>query len=167
MSGIFMLGLAIVWFAIAVMLSRRIGRSLRRSSMQTATALAAFAVLLPLPVADELVGMWQFNRLCREGAKLKIDPDAAKGRTVRLVIDPSNEILPGQVLTTYHSHLSYREVGTDQEIASFSRYSVKGGWLIRALGIFESNVPLVIGKSWCSVDDRVSLPARYEFTLIN
>lgn len=104
---------------------------------------------------------------CARVGRLKIDADAARGKTVRLVINPSNEILPGQMLVTYHTHAGYRDVGTNQEIASFSTYVVKGGWLIRALGLFDSSVPLVIGKPWCGPDNEGSLPTRYGFALVN
>ncbi len=167
MSGLLMVGLFITWVFVSVMLSRWFARKFRHPTVRTAIALLSFVVLLVLPLVDELIGMQQFDALCEGGATLKIDADAAKGKTVRLVINPSNEILPGQMLVTYHTHMSFRDVGTNQEIASFSTYVVKGGWLIRALGLFDSSVPLVIGKPWCGPDNEGSLPTRYGFALVN
>lgn len=167
MTGLVMLGLFITWFFISIMLSRWFGRSFQRPIARTAVALVSFVGFLVLPIVDELIGMWQFDVLCSGDATLAIDADAARGKTVRLVINPSNEVLPGQMLVTYHTHMSYRDVVTNQEIGSFSNYVVKGGWLIRALGLFDSNVPLVIGKPWCGPENEGSLPARYGFTLVN
>ena len=167
MTGIFLLAVAGFWIWASAQLTRLLLRQVRSRTWQRVIAPAVFVVLLLFPVADELVARPQFNALCEKNAVLNIDAAKAKGRSVRLVFEPSNELVPGQVLTTYHSHVSMRDVGSDEEIAGFSRYSVKGGWLIRMLAIFETNAPLTM-RSSCAPDlGAHGMAKAYNFTIVN
>lgn len=48
----------------------------------------------PLPFIDELIGKWQFERLCQENSTIYIAPDA-KGRTVYLASGTPEEAVKG------------------------------------------------------------------------
>jgi hypothetical protein len=166
MSGLFVLLLAIVWLAIAVWLSRWLGRKAKHSSVQSIIAVFAFSVLLPLPVADELIGMEQFHSLCVEGASVKINAQRIKGKSVRLVVSPSWAPVQGTAIPISYSRYSYIDAATDEELASYVDYNAKGGVLVHALGIVEGHAPLVIGMPWCGPPNRGQLAATYGFTLI-
>jgi hypothetical protein len=124
-------------------------------------------LLMGLLVADEIIGGFQFRKLCEQNAVLRIDPEKARGRTVKVVIEPSNEMLPTIPIHILHSHLSFRDVVTNEEIAQYDWYVAKGGWFIRTLGISGSNSPITMGRSSCTPQNAGTFPKEYGFTLIN
>ena len=167
MSGLYLLAVLAILGVAAVLVAHRIARPIRNAWLRTgATALLTVA-FMTLLVADELIGGYQFRQLCQKDAVLRIDPATAQGRTVKVVIDPSNEIVPRAPITIYHSHLSFLDVGTNEKIAEYDRYVAKGGWFIRILGISEGNAPITIGLPGCSPKNSGTFPRQYGLTLIN
>lgn len=167
MTGVFLFAIVLCWVAFCVWLVAKLSSSMELGKRRLAAQTAILLTLIGLPVVDELIGGLQFRSLCHENAVLRIDPERAKGQRVRVVIKPANEVLPGKALRILHSHHSYQVATTGDEIASYDRYSVKGGILIRLLGISEGNAPLTLGQSSCSPPDRGQLDKTYGFTLIN
>lgn len=168
MSGLFMLALLILWLIFAIIIGRWIGRRFKQPATRTVGTLITFVVLVPLPVVDELIGMWQFDALCKKGAVFQVDSERIKGKSIRLVVDPSWAKVPNTAIPISYSRYSYRDVSRNEELASYIHYDAQGGWLVHALGLFEGgSVPLVMGKPWCGPADRGALPKAYGFTLTN
>lgn len=166
MTGMLLLAAVGSWIWLAFRLSKWITSLLQLPKWNGLVAVAIFLVLLPIPVADELAGRFQFNTLCNN-ATLRIDAEKARGKTIRVVIDPSNRIVPGQILVTLHSHFSLRDTETGEEVAQYDAYVVKGGVLIRMLGISEGTSPLTIGRPYCAPEDRGKIDKKYGFTQVN
>lgn len=167
MTGLYLLAVLAILSGVAVLVARRITRPIQNAWLRIgATALLTVA-FMALLVVDELIGGYQFRQLCKENAVLRIDPEKARGRTVKVVIDPSNEILPWTPITIYHSHLIFLDVRTNEQIAEYDRYVAKGGWFIRLLGISEGNAPITIGLPGCSPRNSGTFPKQYGLTLIN
>ena len=167
MTGLLLLAVVGLWMWACVAITRVVLRQVKSPPSRWLGAPTLFTALLILPLVDEIVGGFQFRALCEKGAVLKIDAEKAKGRTVRVVIQPSNEVVPGQALRTLHSHLSYRIVDSEEEIARYDTYVINGGWFIRALGISNNNSPLTIDLPAGSPPNRGLLDRTYGFTLIN
>lgn len=169
MTGLFLIVVVFAWLVAVVFLTSWLMKrvSIMQKPVRMAVALLIFVLLLPLPVADEIIGGYQFRELCRQGAVLRIDAEKAKGRTVKVVIEPSNEILPRTAITIYHSHLSFQDFKTGEEIASYDTYVAKGGWFIRMLGISGGNAPITIGLPGCIPENSQSFRKQYGITVIN
>lgn len=169
MTGLFLLVVVLAWLVAVVFLTNWLMKrlSIKPKPVRAAMAMMMFVVLLPLPVADEIVGGFQYRALCEKNAVLRIDETKAEGRTVKVVIDPSNEILPGTAITIYHSHMSFVDLNTSEEIASYDSYVAKGGWFIRMLGISEKNAPLTIGLPGCSPENSQKFRKQYGIKVIN
>lgn len=167
MTGILLLAVVGLWLALVGGLTRLITRQITSKNLRRLIGTAFVLLVTPLPVADEIVGGFQFRALCQEGATLKIDPQKARGRAVRVVITPSNELLPSTAIPIRHSHTSFQDVATGEEIAQYDDYDAKGGWLIHSLGISEGNAPLVIGSSGCIPQNAGTFPKQFGMTLVN
>jgi hypothetical protein len=124
------------------------------------------ALVFVLPVADELLARPKFNALCEEGAVLKIDAQRIRGRTIRLDIDPSERPMEGMIVPILHSHLSYRDVTTGEEMAHYEVYLARAGLLSRLLEFPEGGGGLT-GLGTCWPPAVGTLPQRFGFTLIN
>jgi len=167
MSGLLFLVVLAIFSGVAVVVARRITHRIQNTWLRTGATVLLTAAFMTLLVADEFIGGYQFSKLCRENAVLRIDPEKARGRTVKVVIDPSNEILSWTPITIYHSHLIFLDVRTNEPIAEYDRYVAKGGWFIRLLGISEKNAPITIGLPGCSPMNSGTFPMQYGLTLIN
>jgi len=63
LSGAVMVFVVGGWFLLSVLLARRIPRWLGIQRHATGASFAFFVLLLVAPVAQDIVGMWQFERL--------------------------------------------------------------------------------------------------------
>lgn len=167
MTGLFLLAVVGLWVWVSLGITRAVLRRVPSPPWRWLVAPTLFTTLLTLPLVDEIVGGFQFRALCEKGAVLKIDTNMVRGKTIRLVIQPSNQVLPDQALRILRSRYSYQVAETGLEVASLETYEVGGGWFIRTLGISNNNSPLTIGSPACSPPDRGLLDKKYEFTLIN
>ncbi|MFS8119585.1 MAG: hypothetical protein ACMG55_14020 [Microcoleus sp.] len=166
MRGLLLLLIVTLWFAVAIWISGRVARNVKGRSLKAASVALGVTVLVPLPVLDELIGIWQFRQLCKFGVKMTVDEQRIKGKFVRLVIAPSWAAVSNTAVPIKYSRYSYRDTETNEELASYSEFDVKGGVFIHTLGILEGDPPLLLGTPWCGPSGRGELPAMYGFTLV-
>lgn len=164
MIGLLFLGLVAAWLVAARWLAIKATRRLLPGKLRLTAVCVITLMLVALPLSDEIVGGFQLRELCEKNAVLHVDAEKIKGKAVRLVIDPSNKDVEGTSIRIYYSHLSYRDVATDAEVASYSWYVAKGGWLIRMLSTDNGATPLIIHPSSCSAGLSSQ---KYGFTLVN
>jgi hypothetical protein len=152
MIGLLFLGLIGLWIWMAAKLSRWIGGRVAGGRWRKPIAAVFFVSLLVLPLADEIVGGFQFRALCKEKAVLKLNVDEAslKGKTARDVVEPFNKDVEGTAVTISYSHYSYRDVEDGKELLNFAIFRAKGGWLVRTLSGQSDMTPLTFNRSTCS-----------------
>jgi len=145
MIGLYFFFLLIVWICLAGWLSTRITRKLPDSPRRYFIRLVLFAVLLPLPLIDEIIGKWQFERLCQENSTVYIAPDA-KGRTVYLADMLSDEVVKGAWLPIRMQKWRNVDATTGEIIVSFNSLHARGGWFSRTF--FGGWVPVTFKGSY-------------------
>ena len=150
MIGIIFLAIIGLWIWADVRITRWLLRRVSSRILHHFLAIIVFVTLLVLPVADEIIGGFQLRALCEKVAASKMDGQKIAGKTVRSVIEPSNKDLEGTAIRIYYSHVSYRDIDTNEELANYSDYVSKGGWLIRTLSTDNNITPLTIHPSSCS-----------------
>lgn len=148
MSGLLLMGVIAAWVAIVVFLAIRLARLFKPGAVRIIVVAMATAVLLALPVADELVSAPQFHKLCEEGTKLKFDPEKIRGRTIFLAENLQPRFTVG-LLHGYVIPWDYLDATTKEKLITSNSYHLYGGLLIRALGISETNAPLTL-RSYCA-----------------
>ena len=166
MTGIFLLVLLGFWTFVCIQVVRLAIHRVSSRAWRVVVAPVVFVPLFIMPVIDEIIGSFQFRSLCERNAVLRIDANEGAGKTVRLAINPANEIVPGQLLTTYHTRVAFVEVATSREIGSYSSYEAKGGWLIRALGVSETNAPLTMNSSCAPQLGAYGMAKAYKFNIV-
>jgi hypothetical protein len=75
MSGLIFFAVVAGWTWLCVWVARKVGKrwfSYRPTWIRFAIGVLTFAVLLPLPLIDEIIGKLHFDRLCREEAGVKV-----------------------------------------------------------------------------------------------
>jgi hypothetical protein len=86
MTGILLFSVIGLWFAfVKWWLMPRLMDRVPSSVPEKVFYPVVFAILLAAPVADEIVGGFQFPALCRQGAVVKGDEQKAAGKRVMLL----------------------------------------------------------------------------------
>jgi len=128
MTGLLLLLVAGLWLVVVVFVSRWVGSLAKAPWRRAVVGGLAFALLLPLPLLDEIVGGYQFRSLCRANAsEYRLGVPDPEGRTAKVVVDPSNRYISGKNLRIRHSRVTYLDAKTGEEILSFDRYVAEGG----------------------------------------
>jgi hypothetical protein len=154
-----------VWLAICAWLTRKIGNLLPDRGWRVVIKLTLFVALLSLPLSDEIVGGIQFRALCKENAVLNIDAKKIKGRTIHMVSDPANRDVPNTAINIHYTRVSYRDVTTQEELASNGYLVAMGGRLIRALSGGNEVTPMTIFPSTCSGPGNLPTSEKYGFKI--
>jgi hypothetical protein len=161
MTGLLLIVLVIVWMAIAFALARAFTRGIKAGVRRAAVGVFVFALLLPLPVVDEIIGGFQLRALCREGAVALYDEEKLRGRTVRMRLEPNPDVPSvmqtptrrvGALLPIDERTIDYLDTESAQTLLSYKAFTAKGGVLIRMLGISNADSPLTIDPSSCAVN---------------
>jgi hypothetical protein len=161
MTGLLLIGFVIVWMAIAFALARAFTRGIMAGVRRAVVGFFVFALLLPLPVVDEIIGGFQLRALCREGAVALYDEEKLRGRTVRMRLEPNPDVPSvmqtptrrvAALIPIEERTIDYLDIESGQVLLSYKAFTAKGGVLIRTLGISSADSPLTIDPSSCAVN---------------
>lgn len=120
-----------------------------RHARKTAAAFIA-AVLVPLPIVDEIVGAWQFSELCAAESKYAISP-ATLGRRFDLRQGSTGPTArSGSVRPLDQMTITFTDVATGEVVATGPAFIAKGGWLVQHLGSpTGANDSPLLGRQQC------------------
>lgn len=166
MTGLFLIAVAIAWLAAVVVLTRWVTRRFRSTASKFVSGLVVFPVLLAAPLTDELIGKRQFDLLCKKYAVVVIDEQHAMNRRVVTTIRQEDRFAQGTAVRIRIDPYTYRDTETNQVLVSYHTLHAEGGWLIRVLGISETNGPLLF-HSGCAPDDRYAFKKKFNITVVN
>jgi hypothetical protein len=130
---LFLLGMG-VWLVVAIVVSVNIPRWLGTTKHHTATVLLSFPLVLTAPVADELIGRWQFHRLCEREAVVTLSPDWESVKRARLVSLPRSDV-DGALIRIYASRGEYVDIDTGKTFMTHTHLYTYGGFLFDRLGL--------------------------------
>ena len=168
MSGLLFLGVVGLWVWACVAMTRWIMRRIDSKPRRLLTGMGVFVLLLVLPVADEIVGGFQFRALCEKNAsRFQMGVGNPEGRTTKVTFDQSDHVAEFTAIPISYSRLEYHDVATGELVVAFDSYSAQGGVFIRALGISNNDSPLTIDPSVCSPQNGTSVHRTMKFNVIN
>src|SRR5689334_10201371 len=121
MTGILLLAVLSFWTWLCWRVARMVGGHIRHHAWRTVGVGLAFFLLLPIPLADELVGGFQFRALCAQPL-LNVPVMDVAGRVARFSANPSNSKLSGTAIPIFHTHVEYRDANTSELIASYDSF---------------------------------------------
>jgi len=165
MSGLLLIGVVLLWFVVAIAIAQMLTSKLRDSWLKSLAMLLAIAVLIPLPVADEIIGGFQFRALCDEEAVIIYNKEKAYGKTVHLKkVDRFD--LPKTVLPVRKEIWKYAEHISDEDLISYVDFYSDGGWLSRAINFNNVHRPYTF-LGVCSGDKDDSVFQKLNIKKIN
>ena len=146
MSGLLFLVVVALWLYILNWLVSKIGNCLPDRAWRPFAKLAIFVLLMPLPLIDEIVGGWQFARLC-EASVVRVNKDTARGRTVYPEAGAYEEPVQGTWVKIWKMQSRYLDATTGEVVLSFDQLRAEGGRLFPG---FDSGPDPLTFKSTCS-----------------
>lgn len=160
MIGLYTLVVAAAWIALAAAIAYALASRIRTNDLplRFVAGLFLFAMLLPLPLVDEIVGKGQFERLCKANATIQMDRATATGKTVYLAKTASVEIKDTWVPVVMQ-RWRYVDASTGETVVSYNTLDAVGGRLVQMFGFSEGRTPLIFSNSFCGPKDR---PAGFQ-----
>lgn len=134
MIGILFLIVMVFWFVVSVALSRKIPRWLGVTKYGAVISVLLFPVVLAAPVADEIIGRWQFSRLCEREAVVTLSQDWEKVKRARRVSLPRSDVA-GALIPIYSQGSEYVDVDTGKIFMTHPHFYTYGGLLFGRLGL--------------------------------
>lgn len=158
MAGLIVWSIFGLWVWFVVKTSNVLSSWITPGRWRWPIAALLFAVLLPFPVLDEIIGGFQFRALCEKNAKLtfNVDPATLKGKSVRGYAKPLDETIGGTLVRITHTHEIYRDADGGQDLLSLDSYRAKGGLLIRLLSMENNMTPMTFTSS-CNPLTKITL----------
>ncbi len=166
MTGILLLFVAGIWLAVVIWLSKIITKKLPETWWRTPVGIVVFAVLLPLPLVDEIVGGRQFEQLCKGNSTIQVDRATAVGKTVYFDPQPSIEI-KGTWVRIVLQPWRYVDATTGELVFSYSTLLAEGGRFIQTLGISEGGMPLTFHGSCGPKENTKDLVKSLQITALD
>ncbi|MGB9151376.1 MAG: hypothetical protein WCB36_14150 [Burkholderiales bacterium] len=166
MTGILLIGVVGAWLMAAIVMGAKIGDKLNPPWLRTPAALLLMAILIPLPVVDEIIGGWQFRALCDKYAVQYIDEKNARDRKVVYVPRGNDQYAEGTAVRIRIDPWVYQDAETGKTLVSYHSIEAKGGWFIRSLGISETSSPLIF-NGYCAPDNQDDFKKKFNITVTN
>jgi hypothetical protein len=134
-----------IWIAVCIFLARRLPRWLGVKRFTNLASIAIFPLLFVAPTIDEVVGMRQFERLCKERAVAIVSPEAHSVKKAKRAEVPGVD-LKGYWIDIQSQRFVYLDAATGKPFVSFESLYTKGG---RVVGIAKLG-----NKHSCSPKNR-------------
>jgi hypothetical protein len=153
MAGLSLLFALFFWFFflnwITKLCTKFISAEFRRLLMRC----LLFIGLLPLPIADEIIGQWQFDQVCKDNSKIYVNRAIARGKNVYLADLPDVHI-KGAMVPMRLQPWRFLDVKTNEPVVSYNILFATGGQFVRTFRISEGNLPLTF-KASCEPGGQV------------
>ena len=130
MTALLFLAGAILWLVASFMLARRIPSWMGATKYKAALSFVLFPVVLAAPIADDLIGRWQFYRLCDTEAVITVGADADKVKRARESNSPITTI-EGYAVPISVQRVELVDLDTMQPFLTVQAFHTKGGILQR------------------------------------
>jgi hypothetical protein len=154
MIGLIVLGLLVAWLIATGMITAAIVRGIRIPGSSLLGVLI-FPVVAALPFADEIIGRWQFHRLCEAEAKVWVAPDAKSVVAAREGNSYSSELV-GYAMPVREQAVAYIDIATGKPFYSFKAFHTPGG-LVMQSGLNMGSSSSCWPEKWMSRENGLDM----------
>ena len=156
MTGIVFLLILFTWFFIAKKIPFLFIAGMKPGNKKTVVYLILCVLCFIAPVADEIIGGFQFRAICRQGTQLIYDADKVKGKKLLWAGgDPGTE-LKNTILPITAFSRALVDMSTREHLIEYTQYTVTGGWLSRFIAFNSVTRPYTFEGS-CGANNKIKL----------
>ncbi len=124
-------------------------------------------LLLTAPFVDEVIGMYQFNALCKTNGIESADVSKARGKRVKATHD-ERRFIEGSIIPIKVSDDVFRDAGNGEVVIQSKDYYAKGGWLMRYTPIsMGSATPMLFDGNGCGLIAKHRIFSNNQILQIN
>jgi len=165
MSGIILLSIIAVWFFLVKKISQVCVRKVHDGYGKKVIYVVVFSLLFMAPVADEVVGGFQFRVLCQKGSKFIYIAEEVKGKTVLWSAKPRKKV-ENTILTIKEAVIYGVDPVTKEQLIEYKNYYATGGWLSRSIAFNSVTQPYTF-SGICGVKEQlIKLEKEFNLTSI-
>ncbi len=149
MIGLIVLAVAAAWLVVAARLARYVASKFQLPGLSAFVGVVAFLAFAVLPFADEILGRWQFQRLCASEAVVWVSPNAGAvvaAEDVGTFSERKEFIFPVR-----QQWAKYADLASGEVFYSVKAFHTPGGFLMRA-GLGLGNSTSCWPERWTSKD---------------
>jgi len=143
-----------VWLTAAIMLSKRIPRWLGVTTHTKVVSVLLFPVVLSAPIADDLIGRWQFYRLCDREAVVTLSPDWESVKRAQHTDIPIAPI-DGYVMPIEVQRVEYVDLDSGRPFLSYKAFHTYGGLLFGRLGLGLGQTTSCWPEDWIQITNKL------------
>lgn len=119
-----------LWLTVAIIISKKIPHWLGITKHMTAISILLFPLIFAAPIGDDLIGRWQFYRLCDKEALVMLSPDWEKVRRVKWIDQPP-KYFKGYFIPIDSQGGQYIDLDTGKIFMTTQSLFTSGGYLQR------------------------------------
>ena len=134
MIGLSILGALGIWLIVAIFFSKKIPQWLGLVKNKVVMSVVLFPLIVVTPIADDLIGMWQFRQLCKKDAVITLSPDWESVRKAIRIDLPRIES-KNTMIRIYGHAVQYKDVETGRIFLTSQWFATSGGFLRRHSGL--------------------------------
>lgn len=124
MSALFILLIACAWLFFSIMCARFFAFWFTQPHSAAIVKASAFCVIFSLPFAYEIIGRWQFDRLCNTEAKIWVSPNA---KTINAAIDVgSTTDRYGLIFPVWQQSVKYADLANGNIFYTVTGFHARG-----------------------------------------
>lgn len=154
MIGITVILLIGLWAFFATRLSKRIPAWLGIKQHNKAVAVMVFPVVLILPIGDEIIGRWQFHRLCEREAVVTLSTDWARVKRAQRVPLPRRDV-PGALIRIYSQGSEYIDLDTGKVFMKRPHFYTYGGLVLDRFGLGLGGSSSCLPKNAKAIEQKI------------
>lgn len=156
MSGLILIGVVLFWLWAAVVIGQMLTSKLKDSWPKSLATFLTTAVLIPLPVVDEIIGGIQFRALCGVETQINYDKYKLANKTVHSQLLDAVDI-ESLTIPVISQTWNYRDIQSQEILLNYKTLDAEGGWLSRVIGFQSLRKPFTFdghcGPGWTKVDE--------------
>jgi hypothetical protein len=149
MGGLIFIFIFGLWLTVCIYWARQAPEWFGVGRFKWVVSVLFFTLLLPLPLVDEIVGGWQFKKLC-EANVVRVNKETARGRMVYYDLGGYEVPVPGTWVKVWKMSSRYLDVTTGELVLSFDHFRAEGGHLFPG---FDSGHDPLTFKGECHPPD--------------
>lgn len=167
MTGLFFLSIVALWLIACPWLAIRLGNLIPSRRWRFPAKLVILLALLSAPFVDEVVGMRQFEDLCKANGIENADVSKARGKKVKVEYGEHKPVR-GTMLPIDVSDVQFRDADSGIVLIRHRNYYASAGWLMRYTWLsMGSNQPIFFDGNCIDFDARKKVFSINEITQQN
>lgn len=132
MSGLLLIAIVLLWFWVVIVIARVLTSRIEPVWIKRPITFCLVTLIVPLPVADEIIGGMQFRALCNEQMKIAYGIGKLTNRTVFSQIRDETK-LEGMAIPVHSYEQVFIDIKTHETLLTYQVFDADGGWLSRAI----------------------------------